>query len=392
MQNVLTKKSINKKKDRIVLLHPSAGVNWSGGSEIMAIELARLLSAHFEVELISGAACGSFSHPIRCIPRTYANHIVRHPLIAPFISHLGTHPEIVVEHLTSFFPCFFRLLSQPVDLIFPHNDYGGLAVAACVRAIKGTPILFTEHNGLGLEGNGKSLQRNLRFRPDHLVLLDETTAAFAHTLKPTQPVSVIPNGVNLEQFTPYGTCIDVGLAKPIAICVASLNCRNHKRIELAIQAVARLPHLNLLVCGDGPDLPYFQALGDQLLGAKRFAIRTFPFEQMPIVYRSADIFTLPSMNEAFGLAYVEAMACGLPIVAPDDAKRRHIVADSGVLCDVTDIESYAAALAQVLKGDWKERSRRNSLRFSWEKVTLSYRDVILNMISPPEKELSSQTV
>ena len=40
---------------------------------------------------------------------------------------------------------------------------------------------------------------------------------------------------------------------------------------------------------------------------------------MPIVYRSADMFTLPSIDEPFGLCYVEAMASGLTVVAPDIA-------------------------------------------------------------------------
>jgi glycosyltransferase involved in cell wall biosynthesis len=368
---------------KVALVHPSAGVNHSGGSEIVAIELARRLSAYFEVELLSGAPCGSFSHPVKCIPRTFANRVVRHPLVAPLLRGIGTHPEIVVEHLTSFFPCLLRLLSQPADLIFPHNDYGGLAVAVCVRALTGTPILFTEHNSL--KANGKCLKRNLRFRPDRLVLLDEATAALAHSLKPTQPISVISNGVNLDRFIANGTSINFGLPRPIALCVASLNRKNHKRVELAIQAVARLPHVSLVVCGDGPDRSYFQALGEQLLGEQRFAIRTFPYEQMPEVYRSVDLFTLPSIDEPFALAYLEAMASGLPVVTTDDEIRRYIVADGGIVCDVTNPDTYAAALAQALKSDWKMRSRQNALRFNWDTVASSYRDVILETIMQSKK-------
>ncbi|KAB8330921.1 glycosyltransferase family 4 protein [Scytonema tolypothrichoides VB-61278] len=373
---------------RIVLVHPSTGVNWSGGSEIVAIELTRRLSSYFEVELLSGAACGSFSHPIPCIPRSHAYHAVRHPLIAPLVGKFST-PEIVVEHLTSFFPCLLHLLRHPADLIFPHNDYGGLAMAACVRALTGTPILFTEHNSLNADG--KCLHRNLRFRPDHLVVLDEATATFAHNLKPTQAVSVIPNGVNLEQFTPEGTAINLGLPRPIALCVASLSRKNHKRVELAIQAVARLPHVSLCICGDGPDRAYFQALGDQLLGSQRFAIRTFPHDQMPEVYRSADIFTLPSINEPFGLVYLEAMASGLPVVTTDDQMRRYLVGDSGILCDVTNLDSYTTAIKYALSGDWSQRARQNAARFSWDAIALRYRDLILEMILQSKKKVSLPT-
>jgi glycosyltransferase involved in cell wall biosynthesis len=379
---------------RIVLVHPSAGVNWSGGAEIMAIELARRLSSYFEVELLSGAACGSFSYPVPCIPRSHAFDAVRHPLIAPLVGGFS-NPEIVVEHLTSFFPCLFRLLTRPVDLIFPHNDYAGLAIASCVRAIKKTPILFTEHNSLmgkgddgSVEENGKCLQRNLKFRPNHLVVFNEVTAEFARTFKPTQSISVIPNGVNLEQFTPLGKQLEINLPKPIVLCVASLNRKNQKRVELAIQAVSRLNEVSLLVCGDGPDRAYFQSLGNQLLG-ERFAIRTLPFAQMPEVYRSADAFTLPSIHEPFGLVYLEAMASGLPVVATDDEMRQYIVGDGGILCDVTNIDIYAAAIQEALSGDWGVRARQNASRFSWDTVALRYRDVILETILQSKNELLS---
>jgi len=377
-----------KQPYRVVLVHPSAGVNWSGGSEIFAIELAKRLGAYFEIELLSGASCGTFCHPAGGLPRMNAYRMVRHPLIAPLVHRFATHPEIVIEHLTSFIPCALRCLTYPADLIFPCNDYGGLAMAAFVRALLGTPILFTEH--VGLMGGGRSLTRNLRFRPDRLVVFSETVATFVRAQRPNQSVSVIPNGVDLEQFTPNGSCIDLDLPKPIVICVASLKCHSHKRVELAMQAMTRLPQASLLLCGDGPDRAYFQALGEQLLGSERFAICTFPYDKMPEIYRSADVFTLPSIDEPFGLAYVEAMASGLPVVATDDEMRRYIVGDGGILCDVTNPDMYAASIAEVLShGDWKMRSRRNASRFSWEQVTLRYRDMILETIAQSKKAVSN---
>jgi glycosyltransferase involved in cell wall biosynthesis len=373
----------HERRHRVVLVHPSAGINWSGGSEIFAIELAKRLSAYFDVELLSGSDCGSFCHPTGGISRVQAYHAVRHPLIAELVHRFATHPEIVIEHLTNFLPCAFHLLRRRADVIFPCNDYGGLAMAAFVRALIGTPILFTEH--VGLMGDGRSLKRNLRFKPDRLVVFSQAMADFVHSEQPKQVVNVIPNGVDLDQFTPLGTTIDFNLAKPIILCVASLKRNSHKRIELAMQAVARLPHASLLLCGDGCDRAYFQSLGDELLGSQRFLICTYPYEQMPKIYRSADVFTLPSIDEPFGLAYIEAMASGLPVVATDDEMRRYIVADSGILCDVTNPDTYAAALAKVLDSKREIQPRLNAMRFSWDAVTLSYRDAILETIVSKQK-------
>ena len=377
---------LNNKKHsyKITIIHPSAGVNWSGGSEIFAIEISRRLSNYFDVELLSGAECGEFSFPSGGIPRAYTYDFINQPLIKNLLHRFANHPEVVIEHLTNFLPCVTHCLTNSTDLIFPCNDYGGLAIAAVVRAIKGIPILYTEHNNL-LAG-GKCLKRNLRFAPDHLVVYDNKTAAFARNIKSKQSVSIIPNGVDLEQFTPEGSKIDFGLKRPIVLCVASLNRNNHKRVDLAIDAVSRLPQASLLLCGDGLDKKYFQMRGDRLLGSNRFKICTFPFKRMPEVYRSADIFTLPSINEPFGFAYIEAMASGLPIVTTDDEMRRYVVGDSGILCDVTNPQIYADALVKVLQQNWQQKAINNALRFNCDTIALKYKDVILATIKRKQQQ------
>ena len=370
---------------RIVLVHPSVGVIWSGGSEIFTLELARQLTKYFEVELLSGADCESFCRRAGGITRDRAYELVKHPLVAPWISKLATYPEFAIEHLTNFIPCASYLLRQPADLIFPCNDYGGLAMAALVRKLRGTPILFTEH--AGAMNGGKALARNLKFKPDRLVVFNQDIADLARQLQPQQSIDIIPNGVDSDRFTPAGDTIDLGLPSPVVLCVASLKRDSHKRVELAIEAVA-MTGASLLLCGDGIDRDYYQQLGDCLL-PNRFAIKSFTYLEMPAVYRSAALFTLPSQDEPFGLAYIEAMASGIPVVATEDAMRRYIVGDGGILCDVTDTESYAMAIAEALKREWKNLPRQNALRFSWSNIALRYRDLILNTIDRTKKQNES---
>ncbi|MDJ0796523.1 MAG: glycosyltransferase [Calothrix sp. MO_167.B12] len=376
--NVQTKKTY-----RIAIVHPSAGVNWSGGTEIFAIEIANRLSPYFEIELLAGASCSPYFYPAGGIPRTKARNLVSNPVVNRLLKSFSTHPDIVIEHLTNFIPCATRLLREPADLIFPLNDYGGLAMASVVRKILGTPILFKAHTGL--TGGGKSLVRSMRFNPDHLVVFSNTMAEFVRGVNPHQSTTVIANGVDIDWFKPSGDRIEHGLGKPLVLCVASLNRRDHKRVELAIRAVARLPQVSLMIAGDGPDREYFQTLGEELLGSDRFAIKTFPFNQMPEVYRCADIFTLPSLDEPFGQAYIQAMACGLPVVATDDEIRSDIVGDAGILCDVTQLDIYADAIAKVLKSNWQEKARENALRFSWDAIAKSYYDVIVKTINQSKK-------
>ncbi|MGD1897929.1 MAG: glycosyltransferase [Phormidesmis sp.] len=365
-------------KYRIAIVHPSAGVNWSGGTENFAIEMARHLDRYFDVELLGGDAQIPHYYPAGGVPRNRARKLIQFPPLNRALRKISTNPDIVIEHLTSFFPCAARLLHHPADLIFPCNSYGGLAVAALVRQVLGTPVLYKAHNGL--LSNGKPLRRDLKFRPDHLVVFSEEMRQFAHAVQPAQSVSIIPNGVDLQRFTPLGDRLDLALPGPIVLCVASLNRQGHKRVDLAIQAVSKLRDVSLLICGDGADREYYRSMGNRLIGPARFSIRTYPFDQMPMVYRSVDVFTLSSIQEPFGNVYTQAMASGLPVVTTDDALRQFIVAEAGILCDVTDASSYAENIKKALASDWTSKALASAKRFRWEIIAKRYRDLMLQMI------------
>ena len=377
--NLFKRKSAHRRPYRVTVIHPSAGINRSGGAEIMAIEMSRQLGKFFDVELLSGGGCDVKEHRISSIDRSKAYRFVRSSLIGQFLQRWMKHPEIVIEHLSSAIPCLWHLLRHPPDVIYPHNDYGGLAVAKVAQWLTGARIIYTEHNGMIASGN--CLRRNLFFQPDRLVVFDQRTADFVKQVRSVQAVNVINNGVDLDRFTPVGDRIDLGLPGPVILCVASLNRSNHKRVELTLEALARVPKASLLLCGDGPDRAYYQSLGMTLLGADRFRIATFTHDEMPLVYRSADLFTLASVNEPFALSYLESLASGLPIVTTHDEIRQYIVGEGGKVCDVTDAATYAKTLQDVLSDPSRRiLARETAQRFNWSTIAQKYRDVILETL------------
>jgi len=361
---------------KIVLVHPSAGINWHGYSEIMAIELARRLDNYFEVELISGAECGSFSRPIKSDIYN-SSKLIRNSLISRILYQYFDFPHINLEYLTSFFPCVSYLLRHPADLIFPLNDYGGLFVANCVRAVRKTPILFSESNSYLYQS--KSLKRNLKLQPDRIIVHSPEVANRIRQIAPEQSLDIIPWGVDLTEFSPVGKTIQTGLSEPIILCVAPLNRHDNQRLELTIRAVAALPDASLLICGRGEDQDYYQALGDRLLGSARFQIRFFAYAQMPLVYRSARIFTLASTKESRGLTYLEAMASGLPVVTTDDPMRRYLVGNAGITCNVNNISCYTESLQLALDKHWYQ-IQKQAFKFCWQRSISLYRQTILHTV------------
>ena len=366
---------------KVVLIHPLAGIDWKKNSAISAVEIARHLDNYFEVTLLSGSECGSFSLPIKSLPRSGIYNLTHCPPMVRMLRGWLTRSEVALEHLTSFIPCLAYLLKNPVDLILPQNGYGSLLVAACVRAIKGTPILFTEYNGL--KDGKRYLKHDLSLKPDRLIVLNPTVAKSARQINPELPINVIPYGIDLTEFSPEGKAIVTGLPQPNIICVTALERDRERRIELTIRAVSRLPHASLLICGDGTDRDYFQDFGDRLLGTRRFQIKSFAYAQMPQVYRSANVFTCATKQESHGLKYIEAMASGLPVVVPDDAVRRYLIGDGGIACDVSDLDIYTKSLQNVLQNYWywQHKPRQNALRFGWENISLLHYQAVLKTIA-----------
>lgn len=363
---------------KIVLIHPQAGVDWQSNSAIFAVELARRLDNYFEVVLLSGGECGSFSRPINSLAsRSSGNKSLFKTAAA---NRWFERPQTKIRHLTSFLPCLNYLLNNPADLLLPLDGYSSLFIATCIRSIRQTPILSIDcHHRLSPEAD---LRRSLSLRPDRLITLNPMTTRQVRMLAPNQIVETIPFGIDPAEFTPEGKAIATGLPKPCIMLSASLDRHNKQRIELVIKAVARIPEASLLICGEGADRDYFQSMGERLLGRQRCQVRAFAYAQMPQVYRSANLFTSAAKQAPYGLKYVEAMACGLPVVTADNKVSRYLVGNAGIFCDVTDLDKYAKSLKLALAKHWYQRQpRQNALRFSWQGITLLYYQAVLKTIA-----------
>tara|TARA_R110001583_G_scaffold76621_1_gene209440 strand:+ start:2790 stop:3938 length:1149 start_codon:yes stop_codon:yes gene_type:complete len=366
------------KRIKIAVIHPECGVSWNGGSQISAYEMAEHLAVHCDVELLCGQRVGSVSVVLPGVPRGRSADWLATSYLGSLFSKLFGYPGVVIEAVTTFFPYVIHLLKSKPDIVYPNNGYAGLAIAWTLRLLRGTKIIYTERTGL--LSNGNVLKRNMKFKPDYLVVFNEDTVQTVKDWYPNQAVSAIPNGVDLSRFSTTGDKFKFNLTGKLILCVGTLNRNNHKKIELAINALAQLNNASLVLCGDGVDKEYFKALGQQLLGPQRFIQMSLTFDEMPKLYRSVDIFTLPSANEPFGRVYLEALASGTPVVAPDDSMRRTIIGDAGVVCNVENVTEYANAIETALVTDWGDKAVQQAQKFSWAAIALEYKTVIDDML------------
>ena len=155
-----------------------------------------------------------------------------------------------------------------------------------------------------------------------------------------------------------------------------------KRVEFGIEAVSRIPDAHLVVAGDGPLRQAIDAKAARLLPG-RFTRLSLAPEQMPQLYRSANIFLHLSKEEAFGNIFVEAMACGLPVVGHDTPRLRWIVGDEGFLTDTEGLAAITEKIELARDADPGKREARvaKGATFSWTRVGGMYRAFLKDIIA-----------
>lgn len=276
-----------------------------------------------------------------------------------------------LENLTFSIFASIDIFFNHYDLIFPQNGIWGAICARIIRKLKHIPFMMRTTGGIE--------PPVVRQKPD--VYVCETPVVYDWYRKnyPHVKFKLIPNGINTLKYSPQIKAIHIKLQQPIYLCVGALIPA--KRIELAILAVSGLKQGSLVVLGVGPLLQKLKNMGKDLLGNKRFLLTDVPHNQTPKYYKCARVFTLPSYKEPFGNVYLEAMAIGLPIVAPNDRQRRFIIGKAGILCNVGDLKIYTKTLFKASQKNFKSKPRTQAMKFNWTIVAEKYRKTIDQLLN-----------
>ncbi len=254
-------------------------------------------------------------------------------------------------------------------ILFPTNGRSQSLLCKIWSIKNKSKLIISGQSGPGLDD-----RINLWTMPNVFVALTDFQHRWASSTNPFVKIKTIPNGVDLKRFRPGKSLLKTSLPKPIILYVAALH--KEKRQSLAIRAVSKLRHGSLLLVGDGPDKESLSILGNDLLSG-RFQIMSFKHEQMPQVYRLADLFTYPTVSyESFGIAIVEALASGLAVVANNDPIRKEIIGDAGLFVDCEDTTSYSEGLGDAISTNWNKKPVDQAAKFSWDLIAKKYSDIL----------------
>jgi L-malate glycosyltransferase len=363
-----------------------------GGSGALATELALALGRRgHEVHMIS------YASPFRL--RNFAEHVFFHE-----VDVSGAYP------LLEYFPYSLALavkqhevaLREQLDILHVHY-----AVPHATAAFLAKEMLESDHDikvvttlhgtDITLVGQARSFFTVTKFsieRSDAVTavsayLRDETHRAFGCL---ECAIDVIPNFVNLEEFHPATTgegCRSALGPPDVKVLMHISNFRPVKRVLDVVRTFAQvrsaMPAV-LVFVGDGPDRPAAEELVADLHLTRdvRFLGKV---DAVADLLRCADLFLLPSESESFGLAALEAMACGVPVVATDVGGLPEVVVDgAGALVPKGDIDAMAARALELL-GDpvrlaaARAAGLRVASRYSADRIVPMYEDLYRRVLA-----------
>lgn len=214
-------------------------------------------------------------------------------------------------------------------------------------------------------------------------------------------VYMIPHYVDTDRFKPALSGegrSELGIpADAFVILSVSAIKKSHKRTDWLVEEVCRLlekdkdlkKRIFLIIAGaieketaEIMDLVKRSDASDNI----KF-LPNVPFSSMPDIYNLADVFTLGSLIELFGIVIIEALASGLPVIANEHPSFRWIISDGGDCIDMTKEHELSSTIKKYLDKDYLGRKKRNARenaekRFS-EKAVLGqildmYKDILNN--------------
>ncbi|RKY29233.1 MAG: N-acetyl-alpha-D-glucosaminyl L-malate synthase BshA [Planctomycetota bacterium] len=197
-------------------------------------------------------------------------------------------------------------------------------------------------------------------------------------------IEVIPNFVNTDEFAPRkdraGRRRFADAGEKIIAHLS--NFRPVKRVVDVIEVFARIRGrmpAKLLMVGDGPDR-YKAERRARELGVYRDVFFLGGRQAVADLLAPADLFILPSEFESFGLANLEAMSCGVPVISTlgSGVEEAVVNGEQGRLCRVGDVEAMAAAAVEILTdGNLHEKMKKSARaraleNFAQDKIVEKY--------------------
>jgi len=302
----------------------------------------------------------------------------------------------------SAFPQMLRLsmrFAEDADVIHAHIPYPSGIIAYIIKKTKNKPYLITSQGSELLDYPEEKLLHIIKPIIEVTLRNANHIHAISEALKnsivknfgvDSKKVSVIPNGVDINLFNPSKGRKDPNRKEKIIVSVSRLTEKNG--LEYLIKAMPRVFEkidAKLVIVGDGDQRKILENLVKKLgIEDKVFFKGWIKYEEVPKIVASSDLFVRTSITEGLGTAFLEAMACGTPVIGSRVQGILDIIRDgyNGILVQPTDINEISESIIKVLEDEsLRESLIENGLRFvqryKWENISQQYLELYKKILS-----------
>ena len=327
-----------------------------GGSGIVATELAKALADRgHQVHVISA------DQPFRL--GTFHPGLVFHQVNTPSYP-LFREPQYVIGLANTVVQV---AREQGLDIVHAHYAVPHATAAVLARQVlaasgkgAGPRVVTTLHGtDITVVGADPSYSEIVAFSIDQsdgvTAVSESLRAATCRELAVHRPIDVIPNFLDCNAYrrAPMPDLRRRYADETTSVVMHLSNFRPVKRIDSVVEVFARIaasvPAV-LLLAGDGPEGPTARRVARQLGVSSRVHLLGAQENVLPLL-SIADLFLLPSEQESFGLAALEAMACEVPVVASNVGGLPEVIQHgvTGFLHPVADVDAMAASGVALLR-------------------------------------------
>jgi glycogen(starch) synthase len=257
-----------------------------------------------------------------------------------------------IQRLLALDATISRLRSEgtPVDILHAHNFLTG-AVAVTLGRLRKLPVVITENQSRSLTGELSAHEEWLaRFAYRLAPIVCPVSRLSEDRLRLLQPrgrYKVVPDVVDIDRFAAVQRTEE--RCSPAQIVSVS-NLIRRKGLDYLIEAmrllVADSRDLALTIVGEGPERA---ALATQARGMRVTLPGSLSREKILELLRDADVFAMPTLGDPFGIAAVEALAAGVPVVVTSASGSADLLARCGAtVVEPGDAGALSSGLASAL--------------------------------------------
>ena len=257
---------------------------------------------------------------------------------------------------------------EKFDIVHTNTPIGGVLGRLAARRFHTPNVIYQAHGFHFYQGGPKSawllyfpIEKIMSSLTDLIITINQEDFSFAsrklHPRRQGKVIYIPGIGIDYKEYSSITVDREqkkreLGIPKHAAMILSVGELNKNKHHEIAIRALEHVPNAHYVIAGQGELLNHLKELAVRSSVSDRVHFLGFR-DDVKQLYKTADIFCLPSYREGLSASVMEAMAAGLPVVCSDIRGNKDLIVQDkgGYLISIEDTHGYADSLNAIIQSE-----------------------------------------